>query len=137
MKIQPLTPSLIAILISLAAPCFAGPPAPPVSSDTVSLLTSAGFHARKPENPEQRLLYGTAPAYRILRAGTPWQNFYAYKDEGAGIAYVGDEIDYQRYCALAAQSGYAYGAFAGVWMEADPASRWSEAFGVRHVWTCR
>jgi hypothetical protein len=137
MKPQALTQGLIAILISVAGASFAGPPSPPLSLDTVSLLTSAGFRERKPQNPEQRLLYGTAPAYRILRAGTPWQSFYAYKDEGAGVAYVGDEVDYQRYCRLAAQSGYAYGAFAGVWMEADPAWRWSEAFGVRRVWTCR
>lgn len=83
------------------------------------------------------MLYGTAPAYRVLRAGTPWQNFYVYKDEGAGVAYVGDEVDYQRYQRLAAEEGYAYGFYQAKDMENDPAWRWSEMFGERHVWVCR
>ena len=102
-----------------------------------NLLTDAGFHARKPETPEQRLLYAVAPSYRVLKAGTPWENFYVYKDEGNGMAYVGDEVDYQRYRRLAAQEGYRYGFYLAKDMELDPAWRWSEAFGVRHVWTCR
>src|SRR5438477_11488139 len=94
---------LIAIIISAAAISTAGAQCELVN--TSALLNSAGFHARKAETFEQRLLYGVAPSYRVLRAGTPWWSIYAYKDEAAGVAYVGDEVDYQRFCQLAVQQG--------------------------------
>ncbi len=97
--------------------------------NTTALLTSAGFHVRTAETNEQRLLYGVAPSYRVLRAGTPWESFYAYKDEASGVAYVGDEVDYQRFCQLAAQVGVPYGGYQARDMELDPAWRWS--VGVR------
>ena len=134
MKTKALHLSLI-IVLSAGGSCLAGPTEIPRVGD--NLFTAAGFQTRKPETPEQRLLYATAPSYRVLRAGTPWQSFYVYKDEGAGLAYVGDEVDYQRYRRLAAQEGYAYGFSFAKDMELDPAWRLSEAFGVRHVWTCR
>src|ERR1700759_2072797 len=92
---------LIAIIISAAAMSTASAQCELVN--TSALLSSAGFRARKAETFEQRLLYGVGPSYRVLRAGTPWANFYAYKDETAGVAYVGDEVDYQRFCRLAVQ----------------------------------
>ncbi len=123
------------VLLSAVAACLAGPTEMEPAGG--NMLTRAGFHARKPVTPEQRLLYGVAPSYRMLRAGTPWQNFYVYKNETDGVAYVGDEVDYQRYRSLAAEEGYAHGFYHAQDMELDPAWRWSEAFGVRHVWTCR
>jgi len=125
----------LALLLFGAATSFAGPDQKEPTGG--NLLTNAGFVVRKPVTDEQRLLYGTAPAYRMLRAVSPWEKFYVYKDEGAGIAYVGDEVDYQRYKSLAAQERYAYGAYMAADMELDPAWRWAEAFGDRrHVWTC-
>ncbi len=134
MKTKALNRCLV-IIFAAAASALAGPAEMQPSSG--NLLTDAGFRARKPETQEQRLLYGTAPSYRMLRAGTPWQSFYVFKAFGDGVAYVGDEVDYQRYERLAAQEGYAYGFYRAQDMELDPAWRWSEAFGVRHVWTCR
>ncbi len=123
--------TLLLVLIVLAAgsQCFAGATeVVPAGSDMVSLLTSAGFHARKPETVQQRMLYGIAPSHRMLRAGTPFEPFYAYKDTGNSVAYVGDEIDYQRFRQIAAQAGYQHGAYKAMDMELDPAWRWSQSF---------
>ncbi len=133
MKTKALHQCLLIILFAVA-PCLAGTELPGSSGN---LLTDAGFRVRKPETPEQRLIYAVAHPYRMLRAGTPWQSFYVYKDEGEGVAYVGDEVDYQRYQRLAAQEGYRYGFYLAKDLDLDLAWRLSEAFGVQHFWTCR
>ena len=67
------------------------------SANTTSLLTAAGFRARTPETPKQQQLYAALPAYHVERATVPGKGvFYVYKDEKAGIAYVGREQEYQQ-----------------------------------------
>ena len=65
----------------------------------------------------------------MLRAGTPGQGFFVYKDEGAGIAYIGGEAEFQRFQQLAAQEGYARGFYLAMDLDFDLARRLSEAFG--------
>ena len=96
--------------------------------DTGAYLEYAGFRACKPKTAEQRLLYGVAPAYRLLRAGSPWENFFAYKDQADGVAYIGGEAEYRRFQEIARDRGFASGAYLAVDMELDPAWRWYLAF---------
>ena len=127
MKTKSLHHCLVIILIAVA-PCLAGPEQLPSSGN---LLTDAGFHSRKAETSEQRLIYAVSPAYRMLRAGTPWQSCYIYKDEGAGLTYVGDEVDYERFQQLALQEGYRYGFYQAKDLDRDLAWRLAEAFCAR------
>jgi hypothetical protein len=96
--------------------------------NTPAYLTNAGFRMCKPQTPEQRLLFGVARPYRLLRAGSPSENFFAYKDEAAGVAYVGGEAEYLRFVELARQDGFALGGYLPADMELDPAWRWYIAF---------
>ena len=117
----------LAVSFSIAAFSLAGPEQPMVAGD--NLLTSAGFRPRKAETAEQRLIYAVSPSYRMLRAGTPRQSFFVYKDEGAGIAYVGGEAEFQRFQQLAAQERYARGFYMAKDLELDLAWRLAQAFG--------
>jgi hypothetical protein len=96
--------------------------------NTSAYLAHAGFRVCKPKTVEQRHLFSLAPSYRLLRAGSPSENFFAYKDEAAGVAYVGGEAEYQRFQDLARQEGFAYGAYLAKDMELDPAWRWYNAY---------
>jgi len=96
--------------------------------NTSAYLAHAGFRPCKPKTVEQRHLFGLAPSYRLLRAGSPANNFFAYKDEAAGVAYVGGEAEYRRFEATARERGFAYGAYFAQDMELDPAWRWQNAF---------
>jgi hypothetical protein len=75
------------------------------SASQESLLTSAGFQARTPSRPEQKSVYAALLAYQLGRgtkAGKPTQ--YVYKDEKAGVVYIGNEAQYQQYKQAAAEA---------------------------------
>jgi hypothetical protein len=60
-------------------------------------LSESGFLARVPQTERQHDFYAALPPYELywgVRNGRP---FYVYKDEKAGVVYVGNEQDYQRY----------------------------------------
>ena len=97
---------------------------------TTAYLTNAGFRICKPETAEQRLLYSVAPSYRLLNAGGPWESLFAYKDEAAGVAYVGGAAAYRRFEEMARPEGFARGAYRPVDTELVPAWRWHNAFSV-------
>src|SRR6478752_3719384 len=71
------------------------------SGNTTSLLTAAGFHAHTPQTPKQQQIYAALPPYQVERATIKGHVFYVYKDEKAGVAYIGHEQEYQRYHELA------------------------------------
>jgi hypothetical protein len=74
------------------------------SANTESLLTAAGFRARTPQTPKQQQIYAALPPYQVERATVPGKGvFYVYKDEKAGLAYIGREAEYQHYQQLAIQ----------------------------------
>lgn len=60
-------------------------------------LSESGFLARLPETGKQRDSYAALPAYKLYRGAKNGRAFYAYKDQKAGVIYIGDEEDYQRY----------------------------------------
>jgi hypothetical protein len=105
------------------------------SSNTKSLLSAAGFITRTPETPKQKDIYASLPAYKIQRATIPGKGvFYVYKDEKAGIAYVGRELEYQRYQRLAIQQQIAEDQYMAAEMDRAAAFRFYGGFGVRRVW---
>jgi len=100
------------------------------SSNTKSLLSAAGFHARTPQTPQQKEIYAALTPYHVERATVPGKGvFYVYKDEDAGVAYVGREQEYQRYCNLAVQQRVAQDQYMAAEMNRMYAHRWYGAWG--------
>jgi hypothetical protein len=119
----------VAAAVSLAGCAGVG------SANTTSLLTAAGFRARTPETPKQQELYAALPPYHVERATVKGKGvFYVYKDEKAGVAYVGREQEYQQYQQLAIQQQIAQDQYMAAQMQADAAWRWYGAWGPRAFW---
>ena len=104
------------------------------SSNTKSLLSSAGFQVRTPSNAQQKELYAALPANKVERATVKGKVFYVFKDEKAGIAYVGHEAEYQRYKQLAIQQRVAQDYYTAIEMDRMNAYRWSGAWGVHGMY---
>jgi hypothetical protein len=104
------------------------------STNTESLLSAAGFVVRTPETPKQKEIYATLPAYKVHRATVNDKVFYVYKDEKAGVAYVGHEPEYQRYKQLAVQQQIAQDQYMAAELDRQSALQWYGGFGVRRIW---
>jgi hypothetical protein len=104
------------------------------SSNTESLLSAAGFIVRTPQTPKQQQIYAALPPYQVHRATVNGKVFYVYKDEKAGVAYVGREQEYQRYQQLAIQQQIAQNQITAAEMEQQAALNWYTGFGFRGVW---
>ena len=93
-------------LILLAAACgvifFAGC-ASLQTDNTPSLLSQAGFRARTPQTAKQKELYAALPGNKLERGTAKSKVFYVFKDEKAGMAYVGGEPEHRRYQQLCTQ----------------------------------
>jgi len=122
MKSNKTNSTVILIFAAAAAATFIAGCAGVGSGNTTALLSAAGFHARTPETPKQQELYAALPPYQVERAAVKGKGvFYVYKDEKAGVAYVGrEQIAQDQY--MAAQ------------MQADAAWRWYGAWGPRAFW---
>ena len=93
-------------LILLAAACgiiFFGGCASLQTDNTPSLLSQAGFRARTPQTAKQKELYAALPSNKLEHATMNGKGFYAFKDEKAGVAYVGGEPEHRRYQQLCTQ----------------------------------
>ena len=105
------------------------------SANTTSLLTAAGFRARTPQTPRQQQIYAALPPYQVERATVPGKGvFYVYKDQNAGLAYIGREAEYQRYQQLAVQQQIAQNYYMAAQMEQAAAWQWYGAWGPRAFW---
>jgi outer membrane murein-binding lipoprotein Lpp len=105
------------------------------SANTTSLLTAAGFRARTPQTSKQQQIYASLPPYQVERASVPGKGvFYVYKDENAGLAYIGREQEYQRYQQLAVQQQIAQDQITAAEMERAAAWQWYGAWGPRAFW---
>jgi hypothetical protein len=106
------------------------------SSNTESLLSAAGFRARTPQTPKQQQIYAALPPYMVERATVNGKSFYVYKDQKAGVAYVGREQEYQRYQQLAIQQQIAQNQITAAEMEQQAALDWygGYGFGYRRFW---
>jgi hypothetical protein len=62
-----------------------------------SELTAAGFKVRKPDTQKKREIYDSLPDQRLERSTVNGKSYYVFKDQKAGVAYVGGESERQRY----------------------------------------
>ena len=104
------------------------------SGNTTSLLTAAGFRAHTPQTPRQQQIYAALPPYQVERATVKGKTFYVYKDEKAGVAYIGREPEYQRYHELAVQQQIAQNYYMAAEMDRAAAYGWYGAWGPRAFW---
>ena len=135
MKIEKLKLNIIVVFAAAVTALFASGCAEMGSANTTSLLTAAGFRARTPQTPKQQQIYAALPPYQVQHATVPGKGvFYVYKDEKAGIAYVGREAEYQRYKELAVQQQIAQNYYMAAEMDRAAAFGWYGAWGPRALW---
>jgi hypothetical protein len=91
------------ILILAAGIIFFAGCATMETDNTKSLLSAAGFRVRTPQTADQKELYAALPNNKMERGKVKGKVFYVFKDEKAGVAYVGGEAEHQRYQQLCTQ----------------------------------
>ena len=134
MKTQQSTSNII-LMFTVAAVAFSiAGCAEMGSGNTTSLLSAAGFRVRTPQTPKQQQMYAAVPPYKVERATVQGHTFYVYKDEKAGVAYIGREPEYQRYQQLAVQQQIAQDYYNAVAMDRAAAYGWYGAWGPRAFW---
>jgi hypothetical protein len=69
-----------------------------------SLLKSAGFQERTPTTEKQKAVYQKLPAYHLHQLTLKGRTVYVYKDEKAGVVYLGSQAEYAQYRQLAAKA---------------------------------
>jgi hypothetical protein len=117
MKIQKPNSTILTIFAVAAVTLFVAGCAEMGSGNTTSLLSAAGFRVRTPQTPKQQQMYAALPPYKVERATIQGHVFYVYKDEKAGVAYVGREQEYQNYQQLAIQQQIAQNYYTAVAMD--------------------
>jgi outer membrane biogenesis lipoprotein LolB len=134
MKINLSKSNNILIFVAASAALFLTGCASMTSANTESLLSAAGFLVRTPQTPKQQQIYAALPPYKVHRATVNGKVFYVYKDEKAGVAYVGREPQYQRYQQLAIQQQIAQDQYMAAEMDRQAALDWYGGFGFRRFW---
>jgi hypothetical protein len=134
MKTQQSQLSVILIFAAAVTSLFMAGCAEVGSGNTTSLLTAAGFRAHTPQTPRQQQIYAALPPYKVERATIKGHVFYVYKDEKAGVAYIGREPEYQRYHELAVQQQIAQNYYMAAEMDRAAAYGWYGAWGPRALW---
>jgi hypothetical protein len=134
MKTQQIESNVILMIIAAATTLFVAGCAEMGAGNTTSLLSAAGFRARTPQTPQQQQMYASLPPYKVERAHVKGKIFYVYKDEKAGLAYIGREQEYQRYQQLAVQQQIAQDRYMAAEMERTAAWQWYGAWGPYGVW---
>jgi hypothetical protein len=134
MKTKQSKSNIILVLAVAAVALFVAGCAEMGSGNTTSLLSAAGFRARTPQTPKQQQIYAALPPYQVERATVNGRVFYVYKDEKAGVAYIGREQEYQRYQQLAIQQQIAQNYYTAVAMDRAAAYGWYGAWGPRAFW---
>jgi len=134
MKTQQSQLGVILIFAAALAAVFLAGCAGVGSGNTTALLSAAGFQAHTPQTPKQQQMYVALPPYKVERANVKGHVFYVYKDEKAGVAYVGREQDYQRYQQLAVQQQIAQNYYMAAQMDRAAAYGWYGAWGPRAFW---
>ena len=134
MKTQQSQLNVILIFTAAATAIFIAGCAGVGSGNTTALLSAAGFHALTPQTPKQQQMYAALPPYKVERATVNGKTFYVYKDEKAGIAYVGREPEYQSYKQLCVQQQIAQDYYMAAQMNTVYARGWYGAWGPRAFW---
>ncbi len=126
--------SIVPVVAAAAAVSFFASCAEMESTNTKSLLSAAGFHTLTPQTPLQKEIYAALPAYQVSRATAKGKTFYVFKDEKAGLAYVGREAEYQNYRNLCIQQKIAQDYYMAYSMNNYYAGRWYGAYGPRGMY---
>ena len=71
------------------------------SASQESLLQKAGFQSRTPTTAQQKAAYAKLPANQLHQVTWKGRTLYGYKDEKAGVVWVGNEAQYAQYKQLA------------------------------------
>lgn len=129
MKTKITNSSLILILAASGVAFFAGCASMETDNNTKSLLSQAGFRQRTPQTAKQKEVFAALPNNKIERASVKGKVFYVFKDEKAGVAYVGGEPEHRRYQQLATQQHIAQAAEEE--MNPSLATRWNNQWGPR------
>src|ERR1041385_1347823 len=87
----------LTIVAALAAVSLLASCAEMESHNKKAMLTASGFKTLTPTTPLKKEVYSQMPAYHVVRITRGNKTIYAFKDEEAGIAYVGREPEYQAY----------------------------------------
>ena len=99
MKTRIINSSLILILAAWGIIFFTGC-ASMETNKTTSLLSQAGFRMHTPQTAQEKELYAAFPSNKLERGTVKGKAFYVYKDEKAGVEYVGGAREHQRYHQL-------------------------------------
>ena len=127
MKTKITNSNLIAILAASGVAFFAGCASMETNNNTKSLLSAAGFRVRTPHTAKQQEIYAALPSNKVERATVKGKVFYVFKDEKAGVAYVGGEAEHQRYQQLCTQQHAAQAAEEE--MNPSLATKWNNQWG--------
>ena len=73
------------------------------TENTKSLLSAAGFRPHTPQTAKQKELYAALPSNKLEHGTLKGKGFYVFKDEKAGVAYIGGEPEHRRYQELCKQ----------------------------------
>lgn len=103
------------------------------TTNTKNLLIGAGFQARTPQTAKQKEIYASVNANHVYRATVNGKVFYVFKDEAAGVAYVGHEAEYQKYKQLAIQQRIAQDYYMAMEMDYYHARSWY-GWGPHAMW---
>jgi hypothetical protein len=95
------------------------------ASNTVSLLSAAGFSMKQPENAKQQEIYNKLTPYKMETGMVNGKRLYGYKDEKKGVVYVGEETEYQAYKRLLVQQNIAADNMMAAQMDAMTMQRYS------------
>jgi len=133
MKTRITNSSLTLILAACGVIFFAGCASTETAQTdkTKSLLSTAGFRVRTPKTAKQHELYAALPSNKLESGTVKGKVFYVFKDEKAGVAYIGTEYDHQRYQQLCTQQHVAQAAEDE--MKHPFAESWSNQWGPRVV----
>ena len=97
MKTRIINSSLILILGRLGQSFSLPVCASMETNKTTSLLSAAGFRMRTPQTAKEKELYAALPSNKLERGTMEGKVFYVFKDEKAGVEYVGGEKAHRRY----------------------------------------
>ena len=131
MKTRLTNSSLILILAAWGVIFFAGC-ASMETGNTTSLLSQAGFRTRTPQTAKQKKLYAELPSNKVERATVKGKVFYVFKDEKAGVAYIGGEPEHQRYQRLCVKQHEAQAQEEE--MNPSLATKWNNQWGPAREW---
>ena len=129
MKTKITTSSLILILAASGVAFVAGCASMETANNTKSLLSAAGFRQRTPQTAKQKELYAALPNNKVEHAIVKGKVFYVFKDEKAGVAYVGGEPEHRWYQELCTQRHVAQAAEEE--MNPSLATSWNNQWGLR------